>query len=499
MNIKFISFIIIVVVLLASSLVFTACSTSRTGSDPIPKDPDVLHGFLDNGMEYFVRSNSNPRYKAELRLILKTGSQVEDENQSGLAHVLEHMLFKGTEKYPGPTLIKQLEAFGMEMEPDFNAYTEIDLTVYHLTVNTDDNNLDTGLDILNQMAFHAVLAPEVLEIEKLVIQEEWRQYQFDTEEKKEQAHRKLIFHNTEYLKHSPIGSMEMLSNITAQELHRFYKEWYRPELMAIVAVGDFNAEKTVNKIQELFGKAVNPPASEPVPVFTVPDNEEVNSDIYLDPELYSTRITIGTIFPKPVLSDWESHKTLVEYRLFTDMMTERLSLLDFTAAFGRRDLLNKDISVALLVGETDDVPGGLKVLLEEAEQVIQHGFLPSELENAKIWYWQDFKKIWEQRANRTSKDLALEYTNACAAGSAWPSVDWEWEAINDHLNTITMDDINEITQTFLWEYKPVCFYKCPGQLKLGLTLTGRKYRNLLTRIRSSKLPPRTEASHQCQQ
>ena len=475
-------------VMLAIPAILTQCSSSHPENEPIPNDPKVLHDFLDNGLEYFVRENSKPQHRVELRLVIKAGALAEDENQSGVAHLLEHMLFNGTEKYSGQALKRQLKAFGIDYGAGIHAYTSPDRSIYQLSLGSD--NLDIGLDILNQWAFHAELDPESLKKEILVVREEWRLSE-NAETRKYDALRALYFHGTAYVKHHPLGSMDLLMNASVSDLQRFYKEWYRPELMAVIAVGDFDADEIVRKIQELFGKAVNPPDTRPLPVAAVPSHDDLLRDIFLDPGLDETWIEIGTIFPRPVLTDLASHKTRLIYRLLSDMMIERLYQLNFDSFFFNTYDLSKPIAVAALVGKTDDVPKGMETLLLEAEQIRQHGFLPSELDNVKIWFWEDFREYWELRDNQRSETLAETYIDACTFGEAWPSIDWRWKTVNNLLNDISLEDLNQAAQTLFGSTNRYVFVSGPSRSRWSDFDEG-DIPELMADVRSRKLPPRND-------
>jgi len=171
MNFKYPRLIIISVLF----FVLTALLSARAQSDVIVNDPEVRAGVLPNGLHYYVQSNPKPADRAELRLVIRAGSVLEDEDQRGLAHFLEHMLFNGTESYPANELIDILESFGMDFGPDINAYTSFDQTVFQLTVSTDDEEqFLLGLNVLEEWAFKASLTEEEFEKERGVVLEEWR-------------------------------------------------------------------------------------------------------------------------------------------------------------------------------------------------------------------------------------------------------------------------------------------------------------------------------------
>ena len=252
-------------------IVFAASLFARAQSeDLIPNDPDVLTGTLENGLTYYVRSNDKPAGMAELRLAVKAGSTLEDEDQRGLAHFVEHMLFNGTEKFPGRELVDVLESFGMEFGPEINAYTSFDQTVYRLNVSSEDKDqFLLGLDVLEQWAFHATFDAEEVEKERGVIQEEWRMGRSAETRMQDEVY-PVLFRGSRYAERKPIGDMDIVANAPPETLRRFYSDWYRPDLMAVIAVGDFDPEETVRLIKARFGGHPNPQNQRPRPEYPIP-------------------------------------------------------------------------------------------------------------------------------------------------------------------------------------------------------------------------------------
>ncbi|MGA1496046.1 MAG: M16 family metallopeptidase, partial [Rhodothermales bacterium] len=235
--------------LLVFFLVFAAPVRSQ---DRIPLDPAITTGTLDNGLSYIIRANDTPDNRAELRLVLNAGSILEDDDQLGLAHFVEHMAFNGTASFEEQALVEYLESIGMRFGADINAYTSFDETVYMLEVPTDDaQTLDTGLRILREWAGGIAFDPEEIDKERGVVIEEWRLRQGGANRIVTRQY-PVLLNGSRYPERLPIGTEENLRTFDHESLLRYYTDWYRPDLMTVIAVGDFDAQAIESRVQELF-------------------------------------------------------------------------------------------------------------------------------------------------------------------------------------------------------------------------------------------------------
>ena len=220
---------------------------------PVPMDPAVRIGTLANGLTYYVRENRKPEARAGLFLAVSAGSVDEDDDQKGLAHMTEHMAFNGTEHFPRQALIDYVESVGMAFGPEVNAFTSLDQTVYMLQVPTDDPELlDTGLRILEDWSHRVSFEDEEIDKERGVIIEEWRSG-LGADERIYDRQMPVIFHASKYAERHTIGDMDIIANFPHDMIRRYYRDWYRPDLQAVIAVGDFQADAMVARIAELFG------------------------------------------------------------------------------------------------------------------------------------------------------------------------------------------------------------------------------------------------------
>ncbi len=216
-------------------------------------DPTLRYGKLDNGLTYYVRRNSEPANRAELWLAINAGSVMEDDDQQGLAHFLEHMLFNGTENFPEQALINFFETIGMTFGPDINAYTSFDETVYQLRFPTDDADIvKTAFQVLDDWASQATLDPAEVDAERGIIVEEERVRDKTASGRIRDQLLPVLLQDSLYAERLPIGDLEIIRTAPAETLRRFYETWYRPDLMAVIAVGDFDPDEVVAQIEEHF-------------------------------------------------------------------------------------------------------------------------------------------------------------------------------------------------------------------------------------------------------
>ncbi len=263
----------------AASTTLPAPATTTSTEDPLlrlalPLDPAVVRGRLDNGLTYYIRENDSPGGRAELRLLVDAGSALEDADQAGMAHFLEHMMFNGTERFPRNELVTVLESFGPRFGPDINAYTSYDETVYELGLTTEDPALvQLGVDVLREWAGRATLTETDVVEERGVILDEWRLRAQGFSARVNELLDGLILSDSPYEDHEPIGTAESIESTSPSALARFYDDWYRPERMAVVAVGDFDSLAMESAIVDAFGDlTATQPAREAAPAEYVPAN-----------------------------------------------------------------------------------------------------------------------------------------------------------------------------------------------------------------------------------
>ncbi|MCZ2154363.1 MAG: insulinase family protein, partial [Bryobacterales bacterium] len=293
--------------------------------ETLPLDPNIRTGKLENGLTYYVKRNTDPRDRAELRLVVNAGSNLEDNDQRGLAHFLEHMLFNGTKHFQKHELVDFLESIGLRFGPDLNAYTSFDETVYMLKVPTDKREtFDKAFEILEDWADGATLSEDEINKERGVVIEEWRLGQGAQGRLRDKLI-PAIFAGSRYKDRLPIGDPEIIRHAPREALVRFYKDWYRPDLMAVVAVGDFDVAQVETQIRERFSGMKNPVNERVRPEYKLPGNKDTIFAVVTDKELPVTQVQV--FFKQEQEEDF---KTVKDYRrilvrgLFEGIINSRL-------------------------------------------------------------------------------------------------------------------------------------------------------------------------------
>lgn len=423
----------------------------------LPLDGEIELGRLANGLTYYIRENSEPSNRAFLRLVVDAGSVLEREDQRGLAHFVEHMAFNGTEDFPGNEVVTFLESLGMGFGPDVNAYTTFDETVYMLEVPTDDEGkLRTGFHVLEQWAHEMTMAPEQIESERGVIMEEWRQGQGAQQRMREEQY-PAIFGDSRYADRRPIGMPEVIQNAPRERLLSFYEDWYRPELMAVIAVGDFDGARVRSLIREYFAPLENPEDAPRRRSFEVPDHEETRFAPASDPEAQRTNVAIYNKREPDVLNTVGDYRELLRHSLFSQMINFRFQEI---TADPEAELLNAGATttrlvrtkgVSALIGNVtnENIVPGLQRLVTEGRRIQQYGFNASELERAKSAVLSSYESSYRGRDTTNSQRFVSEYTRHFLEDEAAPGIEAEYELAQTLLPDISLADVNAIASEYL--------------------------------------------------
>ena len=445
-------------------------------SDPIPPDPAVTTGTLANGLTYFIHENDEPENRASLRLVVNAGSILEDDDQLGLAHFVEHMAFNGTENFEKQELVNYLESIGMRFGADLNAYTSFDETVYMLQVPMDDPEvLATAFQILADWAGGVQFDPEEVDNERGVVIEEWRRRQGGLDRIQDEQF-PLIFHGSRYAERLPIGDTDILANAPTERLRSFYEDWYRPDLMAVVAVGDFDGDAIEAMIRENFGSLQGPDNPRPRAEAEVPINHPPLISIATDPEFPGALVQV--LYKQAESSRGagaDFHRARVR-SLYARMLNERLIELRYQAD---PPFAEASASVTNLARGADAVEftavvasGGyvraLDAVLTEVERVARHGFTTIELEREKASLRRRYESRLAEAANRSSASLASRYVRAFLDGNAYPSVETEVALLDAVLPEITLEKTNSLAQGWLAEQGRVILVAGPERAGLDV-------------------------------
>lgn len=427
---------------------------AQTAGTPMPVDPAVRTGTLDNGLRYFVRANRRPENRAELRLVVNAGSVLEDDDQRGLAHFVEHMAFNGTENFEKQEIVSYLESIGMRFGADLNAYTGFDETVYMLTVPTDTGSaLATGLRILEEWAHRVSFDAGEIEKERGVVIEEWRMGRGAGARLQDQT-LPVLLHGSRYAERLPIGQREVLETFPRDALVRYYERWYRPDLMAVIAVGDFDAAEVERMLVERFSGISPAPGEADRPLYPVPEHVEPLVSIATDPEATSSSVQVFFKGPVRASGDERAYRRSLVEGLYDQLLGARLSELaqqpdpPFLGAFATQGELVRSSETYIVAAGVPDGGAlrGLDAVLTEIERVARHGFEQSELDRARADLLRGYERAWAERENTNSATYAAEYVRAFLSDEPIPGIEWEYDAARRFLPEITLHEVNALAR-----------------------------------------------------
>lgn len=426
----------------------------------LPVDPDVRIGTLENGLTYYIRANNEPTNRAELWLAINAGSLMEDEDQQGLAHFLEHMLFNGTENFPGMGVVDFLESVGMGFGPDVNAYTSFDETVYTIQVPTNDPEVMTqAFQVLSDWAARATLDPAEIDAERGIIVEEWRLRDQTAAGRIQQQTLPFLLGDSRYAERLPIGEMDVVRNAPPEALRRFYEQWYRPDLMAVIAVGDFDVETVEGMIEETFTALENPADAPSRPSYDLPATGETHYLTVSDPEQTSTTLYVMRRRPNVPIQTLGDVRADMVTDLFYIMFNERLADISrqpdspfLSAASGVGGLV-RPVQTDIVLAQTPDgrVLDALDTITTEVERARLYGFSEAELARAKAQLLTAYEQAYNERANTPSRNYANEYLTHFLQDEAIPSISDLFVHVQELLPGIALEEVNarvaELTAT----------------------------------------------------
>jgi zinc protease len=446
---------ILLILILLAAVCPAAISQTPELSQPMPVDPKITMGKFPNGLRYYILPNKKPEKRAELRLVIKAGSILEDDDQRGLAHFVEHMAFNGTKNFPKHELIAFIESLGMRFGADLNAYTSFDETVYMLQVPTDKPGaMERAFQVLEDWAHNVTFDPAEIEKERGVVLEEWRSSRGAGMRTTEKLF-PIVFKGSRYAERIPIGTPEIIQKGKPERLVQFYKDWYRPDLMAVVAVGDFDRAAIEKLIKNHFGSLTNPASPRPRPSYDVPDRVDTGYAVSTDQEATSTTIEVNTILPAVEEGTVGVYRQKTVDRLFSFMLNARFAEIAqkpdapfIMAVTGRGPFLarTKDVAYLTALAKEDAVELGLRALLVEAERVARFGFTETELARQKASILRFYEQATLEKENAESPAKAAEYIRNFLQGETLPSIEDEYALHQRFVPGITLAEINKLAR-----------------------------------------------------
>lgn len=421
-------------------------------SDTLPVDPDLIRGKLANGLSYFIKQHPRPEGRVELRLVVRAGSLQEEQDQRGLAHFVEHMAFNGTRSFPKNELIDFLERSGTRFGADLNAYTTFGETVYRLQMRTDTTApWQKGLEILWEWA-HAVSFDSIeIEKERGVVISEWRN-RLSPDQRLQQSYFPVLYRGSRYAKRLPIGDPQLIATAPSERIRAFYDTWYRPELMAVIAVGNVSPERVEKEIRRLFSQLPKTPSTPERLEYGLTQWEDRRGIRVLDPEVPFTRVRL-TWQGRPI-----SVKSTADYReqikrgLFNKMMGARLYEFQqrqnppFTFAnsalsqsFGKRSAYTVSATTS-----ADKALEGFSAVFRETMRVWQHGFTPEEFSRQKKEWRVAVEKKYLESEKTDASLVAAGLVRYFLEEGLFPGAAQAYKLDTTLLASISLAEINDL-------------------------------------------------------
>ena len=425
--------------------VHPAAASAQELDAALPLDPAIRTGTLPNGLTWFVRRNTRPEKRAALRLAVKAGSIDEDDDQRGLAHVLEHMAFNGTAHFKPGELVSYLESIGARFGPHVNAYTSYDETVYMLDVPTDrEGLLERGFVALSDFAGGMTLDPQEIDRERGVVIEEWRGRQ-GASARMQVVHGKALYGASRYAERLPIGTPEVLKSFTPQRLRDFYTKWYRPDRMAVVVVGDIDPAAAEQLVAKHFGALKKAEQAAERPVHAIPSHEDARFGIATDPEAQQSSVAILHTHPLEAVRTVRDYRRQLTRSLVHQMLNARFGELarqpdaPFLGASSDDDRLGRTIETFTLGARVTEggVANGLAALAREAARVEQFGFGEAELDRARKWTLASYEQAFNEREKSESAPLAMELVRHFLEAEPAPGIAYENAVAKKYIPTVT--------------------------------------------------------------
>jgi len=445
----------------------TAAKTTAKAGNPnvLPVDANVLTGKLPNGLTYYIRANSLPKGRAQLMLVNKAGSVIETDAQRGIALLVQHMAFQGTRDFSKNALDSYLSRLGGRYGADTSAFTSYDETTYQLNVPTDTAKIFAdGFNLLANWAARITFDPSALAAQKAMLAAKAAAGGKNVQDKMQQINLPVLLNNSRYGSRSPMGTEATLKNIDLAAIKSFYTDWYRPDLQAVIAVGDFDPKKVEEMIKFNFASLRNPAAEKPLPPFSVPAIPGTRVKLTTDAGFPYTFIQVVTKRPETVIKTPADEMQNMQLVLFNQMIGNRITDLTkipsppikygqatYADFIGKQDAL----SVIALAQSTAQLETGFKAIMAETERARKFGFTLTELERAKQIILQQVSASYSAKSSSQSANFANEYESAFIHKQAVPGIDYEYDFYVSNIGKVSLADINALAAKIITDQNRV--------------------------------------------
>ncbi len=463
---------------------------------PIPKDESIRSGTLPNGMKYYIQKNTKPENRAELRLAVNAGAMQEDDDQQGLAHFVEHMAFNGSKNFKKSELVDYLESIGTKFGPDLNAYTSFDETVYMLQARTDDEEmLSKGLLILQDWAGGIAFEDEEIDKERGVVASEYRS-RLGAGQRMSNQYFPVLFKDSRYANRLPIGKPEIIKNAPYDAFKRFYRDWYRPELMSVIVVGDVDLDKMEMEIKKRFTEVKNDSEKREKVPNVVPKHKETLVSIVTDKEASIAQVQLMYKHDPGKTETLGDFRQNIMHSLYNGMLNNRLRELTqkadppFLGAFSGYSgfVRGSNAYFSSATVSEDGAIKGLEAILTENTRVLKHGFNASELEREKVKLLERVEKSYKERDKTQSGRLARRLVSHYLEGAPIPSPEQSLEMHKKFVPTITIQEVNKLAKKWITDENRVVIITGPE--KEGLEIANEaKVREVLEAVKTKDIKP----------
>lgn len=471
-------------------------ATKTISSKVLPFDPNVRTGKLANGFTYYIRHNTEPKNQVIFYLANKVGSILESDDQQGLAHFIEHMNFNGTQHFPKNEMVNYLQKAGVKFGADLNAYTGFDETVYQLPLPSDKPEIvKNGIEIMHDWAQSALLESTEIDRERGVILEEERLGK-GAEDRMRKAYLPVLLNHSRYSQRLPIGVDTVLKHFKHETLRSFYRDWYRPNLQALIVVGDIDVDQMEATIKAKFADLKNPANEKPRVKYTVPLTGKNQFIALTDKEMSSTTIEVIIKHEGLTIKTADDYRKGIGRGLFNQMLGQRYQQLStqdnppFLAAGGSIGVLLGDMDSynVNVRAKPDNLEDGFKAAWRETERLIQYGFTQTELDRVKKNYLNNLEQSLENKDKTGSTNYMNEYLIYFLRGEAAPGIEFEYQLAKEVMAEITLAEVNALTKEYIKSTDRDVVIKAPDKDKLTLP-DEKKVNSWMDEVREEKIAP----------
>ena len=490
--------------LLLALLVCCSINVFAQQAQPIPTDPNVRIGKLENGLTYYIRHNALPEGQADFYIAQKVGSMLEEEDQRGLAHFLEHMCFNGTKHFPNDGLLRYLENIGVKFGTNLNAYTALDETVYNINnvpIHKVPEAIDSCLWILRDWSDGLTLGEAEIDKERGVIHEEWRTRMEATMRIYEKV-LPIIYPDSRYGHRLPIGTMEVVDNFPYKVLRDYYEKWYRPDQQGLVIVGDFDVDQMEAKIKSIFSSIEMPANPAERIYFPVSDNKEPIVAIATDKEQPNVRIQYmmkHEAIPNEAKNDVNYLVLNFAKSMIGNMFNVRFEELvqqSATPPFMGAGVFDDDFFVAktkdaftgVAICKEDGIETAFTTLVREMERARRYGVTEGEFARAKANYLSALENAYNERSKTKNTQYASEYVRHFIDNEPMPGIEAEYAIMNQIASAIPTEAINQIMQSLMSDSNLVITVFAPEKENVAYP-TKERMLELVAQVKAEDIEP----------